>query len=293
MFIRHLSHKSIDKEKWDQVISAANNGLIYAKSWYLDIVSPNWEALVSDQYTFVFPIPIKRKYKLPYIVQPPLAQQLGIFSNQTITVEIIRLFIQKLPSYSYELNLNEHNQLSGLNELPNYVLDLSKSYQELVENYSKNTIRNIDKAQKLQLKIIDNISLDSFIYFYQHTSKTYKTVDCECLEKLILAGQQRAEIKLSGVFNTSDEMIAALCYSEFNQRITYLVPVSNEMGKKEFAMFYLVDHIIRQEAAKGKLLDFEGSKIEGIARFYKGFGAKNHPYYILKKLRPAFLVGRM
>ena len=77
MFIRHLSHKSIDKEKWDQVISAANNGLIYAKSWYLDIVSPNWEALVSDDYNFVFPIPIKRKYKLPYIVQPPLAQQIG------------------------------------------------------------------------------------------------------------------------------------------------------------------------------------------------------------------------
>jgi hypothetical protein len=58
-------------------------------------------------------------------------------------------------------------------------------------------------------------------------------------------------------------------------------------------MFYLVDYIIRKEAAKDKLLDFEGSKIEGVARFYKGFGAKYHPYYILKKLRPAFLVGRI
>jgi hypothetical protein len=293
MFIRHLSHKSIDKEKWDQVISAATNGLIYAKSWYLDIVSPNWEALVSDNYTFVFPIPIKRKYKLPYIVQPHLTQQLGIFSNQQITGEIIRLFIQKLPSYSYELNLNEQNHLQGLKGEPNYILDLSKSYKEIASNYSKNTLRNIEKAHKLKLKIIDNISLGSYIDFYQNTSKTYKAVDCECLEKLILAGQKHAEIKLSGVFNASDEMIAALCYTEFNQRITYLVPVSNETGKKEFAMFYLVDHIIRQEAAKDKLLDFEGSKIEGVARFYKGFGAKNHPYYILKKFRPQFLIGKI
>lgn len=293
MLIRHLAHKSIDKEKWDQVISAATNGLIYAKSWYLDIVSPNWEALVSENYTYVFPIPIKRKYKLPYIVQPHLAQQLGIFSNQSITVDIIRLFIQKLPSYSYELNLNEHNLLPGLNGEPNYILNLSKSYKELANSYSKNTIRNIDKAQKLKLKIIDEISLDSFISFYQETSKTYKAIDAECLEKLILAGKQHTEIKLCGVFNASDEMIAALCYTEFKQRITYLVPVSNEMGKKEFAMFYLVDEIIRKEAAKDKLLDFEGSKIEGVARFYKGFGAKNHPYYILKKLRPAFLIGRI
>lgn len=293
MLIRHLSHKSIDKEKWDQLISTATNGLIYAKSWYLDIVSPNWEALVSENYTYVFPIPIKRKYKLPYIVQPPLTQQLGIFSNQTITAEIVRLFIQKLPSYSYELNLNEHNLLPGLTGEPNFILDMSKKYNELSSGYSKNTIRNIDKAKKLHLKVIENISLDSFINFYQNTSKTYKSIDCDCLEKLITAGLQHKTFKLSGIFNETDDMIAALCFTEFNQRITYLVPVSNETGKQACAMFLLVDQIIQSESAKDKLLDFEGSKIEGIARFYKGFGAKNHPYYILKKLRPAFLVGRI
>ncbi|MEA4936266.1 MAG: hypothetical protein VB102_06440 [Paludibacter sp.] len=293
MLIKHLSHKSIDKEKWDQLISCASNGLIYAKSWYLDIVSPNWEALVSDDYSYVFPIPIKRKYKLPYIVQPPLSQQLGIFSNQAVTDDVIRLFIQKLPSYSYELNLNEHNHLRGLNGVPNYILNLNKTYKEISSAYSKNTIRNIDKARKSNLKIIDNININAFINFYQHTSKTYKAIDPERLEKLILAGQKHTEIMLSGVYNDSDEMIAALCYTEFNQRITYLVPISNELGKRTFAMFFLIDQIIQREAAKDKLLDFEGSKIEGIARFYKGFGAKNHPYYVLKKLRPSFLVGRI
>lgn len=293
MLIRHLPHKSIDKKQWDQIISSASNGLIYAKSWYLDIVAPKWEALVSDDYSFVFPITVKRKYNLPYIVQPPLSQQLGIFSNKEVTVDVIRLFIQKLPSYSYELNLNEHNHLPGLIGEPNYVLDMSKTYKEISHNYSKNTIRNIDKAKKLNLKIIENINSESFISFYENTSKTYKALDCERLEKLIMAGLKHKEIKLISVNNSSDEMIAALCYTEFNRRITYLVPVSNDTGKQAFAMFYLVDQIIQQEAAKDKILDFEGSKIEGIARFYKGFGAKNHPYYILKKLRPSFLVGRI
>lgn len=293
MLIRHLKHNSIDKEKWDKHISSAKNGLIYAKSWYLDIVSPKWEALVSDDYSYIFPIPIKRKYKLPYIVQPPLSQQLGIFSNQVVSDDIIRLFIQKLPSYSYELNLNEHNRLTGVIGTPNYVLDLSKNYNEISTCYSKNTIRNIEKAKKLHLEIIENISLISFIDFYQHTKKTYKAIDCECLEKLISAGLQHTEFRLSGVLDASKEMIAALCYTEFNQRITYLVPVSNENGKQSFAMFYLVDKIIQREAGNNKLLDFEGSKIEGIARFYKGFGAKNHPYYTLKKFRPQFLIGKI
>ncbi|MDO9633540.1 MAG: hypothetical protein Q7J05_00660 [Paludibacter sp.] len=293
MVIKHLSHKTIDCNKWDEAISEASNSLIYANSWYLDIISPNWDALISDDYQYVLPIPIKRKYKIPYIVQPPLAQQLGIFSSRPITPDIIRHFIQKLPSYSYELNLNYQNYLPGLRELPNYILNLSKSYKELVQNYSKNTIRNIEKAHNLKLTIIHDISLGSFIHFYQQTSKTYKSIDSDCLKKLIDAGQKHCSFKLSGVFDHTDEMIAALCYTEFNQRITYLVPVSNETGKQNFAMFYLVDDIIKQEAGEDKILDFEGSKIEGIARFYKGFGAKNQPYYILKKLRPSFLIGRI
>lgn len=293
MLIRHLTHNSIDKKKWDELISSATNGLIYAKSWYLDIVSPNWEALVSDDYSYVFPIPIKRKYKLPYIVQPPLTQQLGVFSKQMVSGDIIQLFIQRLPSYSYELNLNEHNRISGLAGEPNFVLDLSKGYQTISMSYSKNTVRNIEKAKKNQLEVVENVSLSGFIDFYRQTKKTYKTIDYECLEKLIKAGQQHNEFRLCGVFDASGEMIAALCYAEFNQRITYLVPVSNEKGKQTFAMFYLVDRIIQQESGNNKLLDFEGSKIEGVARFYKGFGAKNHPYYTLKKLRPSFLVGRI
>jgi len=84
-----------------------------------------------------------------------------------------------------------------------------------------------------------------------------------------------------------------LCYTLFKDRFTYLIPVSNEQGKKDSAMFYLVDHLIRQTAGQDKILDFEGSSIHGVARFYRGFGAENQPYHIIKKLRPSFLVGRV
>jgi len=293
MVIRHLSHNTIDKKKWDEFISQTTNGLIYAKSWYLDVVSPKWEALISDDYKYVMPVPVKRKYKVPYIVQPLLTQQLGIFSSEPLTKEIIRKFIQKLPSYSYELNLNAANFYPGAIQLPNYVLNLNYPYEVLAKAYSKNTNRNIEKAIKSKLNIIDNFDTASFITFYGSVSKKYKPADCACMRELITKGLQEQVFTLKAVTDAEGEVIAALCYSTYNNRITYLIPVSNEKGKKECGMFYLVDKIIREESGKNKILDFEGSAIEGIARFYKGFGAKNQPYYIIKNLRPSFLIGRL
>ena len=293
MVIRHLSHKAIDKKQWDEFISQANNGLVYALSWYLDVVSPAWEALVTDDFKYVMPVPIKRKYKVPYIVQPVLTQQLGVFSNSPLTKDIIRQFIHKLPSYSYELNLNASNYFPDAIQSPNYLLNLNYPYETLVKAYSKNTIRNIDKAVKNKLNIIDEFDIESFISFYESVTKKYKPTDCECMRELLTKGVNEHVFRLKAVINAEHEIIAALCYTEYNNRITYLIPVSNEKGKNESAMFYLVDSIIRQNSAKDKTLDFEGSAIDGIARFYKGFGAKNQPYYIIKNLRPSFLVGRI
>jgi hypothetical protein len=50
-------------------------------------------------------------------------------------------------------------------------------------------------------------------------------------------------------------------------------------------MFLLIDTYIGQNAGKEMTLDFEGSNIPGIARFYKGFGALPQTYYSLHQNR--------
>lgn len=292
MVVRHLAHHSIDKQKWDRHIAEAENGLIYALSWYLDVVAPSWEALVIGDYDYLFPLPVKHKYKLPYLVQPMLTQQLGVFSKHKVTAEIIRKFINKLPSYSYELHLNEQNELPEAEVLPNYVLQLNQSIDIILKGCSKNTLRNIDKARKMQLVINEDLSIADFLSFYDSVCKSYHCPDLNLLEQLIRKGKEINMLSLAGVYD-EENLVAALCYTEFRNRITYLVPLSSERGKKECAMFYLVSRLIEKEAGGDKTLDFEGSRFEGIARFYKGFGAKNQPYYKIKKLRPSFLVGRI
>ena len=77
----------------------------------LMLFRPGWEALISENYEYIMPLPVKSKYKIPYLVQPILTQQLGIFSKNKINENIIEEFIKEIPYFSYEINLNEHNPL--------------------------------------------------------------------------------------------------------------------------------------------------------------------------------------
>ena len=45
--IRFLKNNQVNKQRWDDCIDHCPNGLIYAKSFYLDCVCPGWNALVS------------------------------------------------------------------------------------------------------------------------------------------------------------------------------------------------------------------------------------------------------
>jgi len=292
MKIIHLQNNAIDRERWDNHITQSHNQLTYAYSWFLDIVSPDWEALISENYEYIMPLPVKSKYKIPYLVQPILTQQLGIFSQHEIDENIVEKFIKEIPYFSYEINLNEHNSYSKALVYPNFILELNLPYNQIAAGYTKNTHRNIEKAAKLNLQIKSNLPIKEFLDFYSSVEKSHSLITRSILEKLIQTGISVNALILYGVYSAENNLVAGLCLLQSCNTLTNLLPVSNTEGKASSAMFLLIDFLIREEGGKFKTLDFEGSKIEGVARFYKGFGAKNHPYYILKRLRPTFLISQ-
>lgn len=97
MKIKYLCHSKIDFERWDRCVADASNSLIYAESWYLDIVCRRWGGLVGGDYEAVMPLPIARRYSIPYFVQPPLCQQLGVFAADTESDNIVDSFVKKIP----------------------------------------------------------------------------------------------------------------------------------------------------------------------------------------------------
>jgi hypothetical protein len=48
-------------------------------------------------------------------------------------------------------------------------------------------------------------------------------------------------------------------------------------------MTQVIDSILKKYSETDYILDFEGSMIPGIARFFKSFGAKEEEYFSFKK----------
>jgi hypothetical protein len=283
MEIKHFSHNEINRQKWDACIQNACNSLVYAESWYLDIVSPNWEAMICGDYEYIMPLPVKKKIGIPFLVQPPLTQQLGGLSSNKIDESIIENFIQKIPYKSYHLNFNEQNPYSKGVKQPNFVLNLNQSYETLISAYSTNTKRNLRKALGFNIEIKTGLLPNDFLFFYHSAEKNYSVPPETKVNKLIEEAFKKGKITLYGAYNINNVLISALCLLHSPQRLIYLLPVSNKEGKEKSAMFRIVDEIIQNNANSNLVLDFEGSKVERVSNFYQGFGAQLQTYIQIKR----------
>lgn len=294
MNLKYLKHNEIDFELWDERVRSSIGGFPYAYSWYLNVVSPNWEAIVSEDYEFLMPLPVKRKYLFRYLIQPAYTQQLGVFSNKFISSDILIDFVKKIPFFSYQISFNENNKFAFCNQLPNYVLNLQLPYKLLFEGYSKNTARNLQKARSNNLIIECLLNLTNTVkdFMLQNANYHYKNHLNEIFE-LIKIACDYSTMEIWCVRDSTGALISSACFYRTSGRLVYVFPVNSKKSKITSANFLLIDSVISKFSGNEMLLDFEGSEIAGIARFYKGFGAVNRPYYVIKKFRPAFLVGKI
>ena len=149
MKIQYLKHNQIDISKWDECISRSKNRLVYAQSWYLDLVCSDWDALVADNYKAVMPLTHGLKYGINYLYQPFFSQQLGVFSTSEPNKQMLEAFIKAIPAKFrfIDINLNKANNfnLEGfqIRKNINIELKLNKPYDEITSGYSNNTKRNI------------------------------------------------------------------------------------------------------------------------------------------------------
>lgn len=88
-----------------------------------------------------------------------------------------------------------------------------------------------------------------------------------------------------GVYTEHNELCAAAFFLKNNNRLIFLFSGSDEVARGNGAMTFLIDTVIRSNSPGGRILDFEGSNNENLARFYKGFGAKKTTYTRLKMNR--------
>lgn len=283
--ILYIKNRDIDRAKWDFCIQQSPNPLVYAMSWYLDIVCSGWAALVEDDYKLVFPLTWGSKFGISYLYQPMFTQQLGIFSVKSLPPEKVNQIIQSLPDRYLLADINLWNdielKLSGAKvyERNNFQLNLDQEYSKIQDGYTSNTQRNIARARNSSLSIQELESDEPILKLKKENLKVgLKGKHFQKLKNLISYTREHNYGKVYGVLDSNSKLLASAFFISYKNRLIYLLSASSKKGKETRAMFFLVDEIIRIKSGMNTLLDFEGSEIAGLARFFSGFGAENVTY---------------
>jgi len=292
MEIQYLSHQQIDRKRWDQLIGHAPGGTLYGLSWYLDAVCPGWQALATSDYSRIMPLTSRRKYGFSYLYQPLLSQQLGIFSHANLKLADVDEFLRAIPAVFklVEITLNDYNPPGTLFPVGKHTtcrLNLNIPYTQIQERYSENTRRNLKKATLENLRFRTNITLPEFLELLHKDKSAGANIlalrkNRPALLRLVPAIINRNAGMICGVRNRHGDLLAAALMGQDRLFHYYLAPAMNDEGREARAMFYLIDRYIHLHAGLPATLDFEGSDIESVARFYKGYGAAPFTYISLK-----------
>jgi hypothetical protein len=288
--IRYIKNEDIDLLKWDACIRQSPNGLIYVYSWFLNIVSPGWEALVLGDYTAVMPLTYRRKWGIYYLYQPSFCAEAGIFSIRDTDAGLVHRFLRSIPEkFRYvDICLNRSNLFTltdySFIERIDYVLPLQLSYEEIKAAYSDNHTRNIQKARKRSL-IVEEVPIQDAINLVSNHIKNNpfkKDSDKAMFSQLFSRAKEKGGVICLGVKNIQGDLLSCALFFHAQQIWYYLLAGSTEEGKRSGAAHLLVDVFIRQHAGTEHILDFEGSDVESVAFFYRGFGSKKIIYPSLR-----------
>jgi hypothetical protein len=253
-----------------------------------------------NDYEAVFPIAAKSKYNINYIFQPFFTRYFGVFAEKKPSEKLVNKFLEAIPEkYKYiEFCLHEDNEyhlssigtfkskIADISEKKYQFLDLKEKYETLQKDFSDNSKRNVKKAIKAGLKIMHDIEPEKIVDLFRVTKgnelEIFKSEDYKVLIKLMNVCVEKKKGQSFAIYD-GDVLCAAAFFMFSNNRFVFLKSGITDEGKAKGAMHLLFDHFIKENSNKSYVLDFGGSSVESVARFYKNFGAKDCVYLQLKK----------
>lgn len=298
--LRHVRHAEIDRSQWDTLINQAPNGLIYALTWYLDSVSPGWEALVKEEagrYVAVLPLPVRRKYGFSYLQQPLLTQQLGLFYAESAAPtaadwqqvgELLRRRFRFITRYSFNTANTDAPQGLAADAFEQatfqtYHLALGRPYAEVVAGYTAKRRSTLSQVRRQPLVVEPGADIEILIELFKANTvaKMPGGVSEEAYRLLRRLYANASGVGLASLWQArqpSGPVSAMLLLFRFKNNLTYLFAAADAAAKQAGAPTLLLDAVLRAYAGQDLCFDFEAPQVESVADFYRRFGAQAVPF---------------
>lgn len=278
---------------------------IFSQAWWLDAVAGDaWDVCLvgkGDEIVASMPYVIKKRYGFTLLSHPPLTQNLGpwlkssqakyskILSQQKDWMEAL---IAQLPKYEY---FNQNWHYSQTNWLPfywhgfeqttryTYVLDDLSQIDKVWGGLEAKIRTDVRKAEnkvgvkvKTDLPIEDFITLNEMTFQRQGMQMPYSK---EFVKNLAEVAQQRKQCRWFIGQDASGQNHAGVLIMWDAQSAYYLLGGGNPDLRNSGATSLCMWEAIKFASTVTQRFDFEGSMIESIERFFRGFGAVQKPYF--------------
>ena len=304
-----LRFADIDLPAWDACVAASpgRGGLPYAFSWWLRLTAGRWDAVVEPDgrggYASVLPLPVRRRPWGREVVQPLFTQQLGLLltagSQHRELTEYLTLALTRGEYVRFYTQLGAAQSWPALppaleitvSERRNYMLSLAPPYPALLAGYHASFRRRLRRQPVGPGAVREGQSVSALITLFRQNKgreiPSLRPRHYRRLTRLLTAVQARGELLILELHEPeTNALLTSAVFVRQPAALIYLLSATTAAGKAAAGPLRIFDHLIQQHAGTpGLVLDFEGSLLPGVARFFANFGAAPVPYAALTSLR--------
>jgi GNAT acetyltransferase-like protein len=275
---------------------------IFQQPWWLDALAPGrWdEATVERNGRVVARLPyvVRGRRPLRVLTMPPLTQTLGPWVEPSTAkpahalaeeIELLAALEAALPAADAFVQQFSPTMLNALPfywagyslELQyTYRLDGLRSEEALWDGLRGNIRREIRKARK-RVEVRDDLGLDRFHAVWAKTFARQGLEPPASLAELVRLDAACAARDARAMLFAQDEedRTHAVAYAVWDEHAAYYLlgggdPELRTSGASSLLMW---ESILRARAVTD-VFDFEGSMLQPVERFFRGFGSRQAPY---------------
>lgn len=292
--VRHILHNQLDFKKWDACIATDSKADVYLLSSWLNVVCPNWSALVADDYAAVFPIFGTKKLSWSFFDLPNFVQKIAVYGDARFEQEIdfeLNLLNGKFDYLCYTTDAHLITDAS-LQKTPrrHQLLEL----REGVRFPTKVWGRNIRKAEASEFTEITSVPIALFITALKkellEKGKPYKNKDYHLLEVLASTAIKEGYGFIEGIKDHTGTFTCGQFFIYKKGKIYLVACFSNEVARQHSLLHYVLFKIVEKAYLADAVLrvHFGGSNLPVIADFNKNFGAQDEEFILVLKYNLPF-----
>ncbi len=289
---------------------------VFSRAWWLDAAcGENWNVLIAEKKgrilaSMPFYTPLKHIISMPHYTQT-----MGIWfaekSSDTKPLSIhehrqvvCNEFIEQLKDYKSFLQCFSPDFTDWLpfywanytqSTRYTYILHQIKDTETLLSDMKGQTRSRIKKAEKDLITVRPGVSEADFfrlqdLSFREKNQKN--TQSSAVLQQLINAARSRKQGEIFGGFDKQENLLFAAFIVWQKSSAYYIAGGRDPKFHTSGASGLVLWNAIKYVSQYTDVFDFEGSMLQGIEQFFRGFGAVQVPYFMIKR-RHLSLVDRV